>query len=147
MSERKKYTMRPAKKDHTGKPQMVLIGFKNGRRHAVSHEVRGEVTAGAHRAYMSGDLEIDGYPHTRPPAGGEAAKEAALKKAKAKADKKKSADKKKAKAEADAKKADEAKAEKESAPAKAEADAKKADEAKAEKESAPAKAEAGNEGN
>ena len=127
MSERKKYTMRPAKKDHTGKPQMVLIGFKNGRRHAVSHEVKGEVTAGAHRAYMSGDLEIDGYPHTRPPAGGEAAKEAALKKAKAKADKKKSADKKKAK--------------------KADEDAKKADEAEAEKESAPAKAKAGNEGN
>lgn len=65
MTEPKKYTMRPTRKKADGTFQMVPIGFINGHRSALASEGVHVVTPDIHRAYMSGDIDIDDYPHAR----------------------------------------------------------------------------------
>ncbi len=63
MASPKKYSMRPAKRHPDGSP--VMVKFNNGRS-AIAQQESLQVTPDLHRAYMAGDLEIDGYPHDRP---------------------------------------------------------------------------------
>lgn len=66
MSERKKYKMRPARKNAKGELQAVPIGYYRGKLSALQGEGEYLVTPTIHRAYMAGDIDIDGYPHERP---------------------------------------------------------------------------------
>lgn len=66
MSKPKKYKMRPTRTKPDGSFQMVPIGFVNGHRSALAGEGEHEVTPAIHRAYMAGDVDIDGYPYERP---------------------------------------------------------------------------------
>lgn len=65
MSERKKYKMRPARKNEKGQLQQVPIGYYKGKLSALASEGEYEVTPSIHRAFMCGDIDIDGYPHKR----------------------------------------------------------------------------------
>ena len=82
MAHAKKYTMRPARQRPDGELQPVYF---NGKKNAIAREETMAVTPDLHRAFMAGDLEIDGYPGytirgTAKPAKKRAAKKRAPKK-------------------------------------------------------------------
>lgn len=78
MAHAKKYTMRPARQRPDGELQPVYF---NGKKNAIAREETMAVTPDLHRAFMAGDLEIDGYQHTRKGSAKPAKKRAAKKRA------------------------------------------------------------------